>query len=169
MITLSRFDGRKVVVNAELIKTVEQTPDTMLTLINGDHLMVRESLEEVVGGLLGRLGWRMASLESGTAAALASALTSIGEAYAGGMVLASSRDSSQDLLVPWQTQSGADLMIQLSLEREANRQRMHARFVGPFGEEVFDRSYGGPLPNASQWAVNIVLDHIRRILLKIQA
>ncbi len=48
VIALTRLNGHKVVVNAELIKTVEQTPDTMLTLINGDHLLVAETVQEVV-------------------------------------------------------------------------------------------------------------------------
>jgi len=48
MISLTRINGRVVVVNAELIKFVESTPDTMLTLLNGDHLLVRESVDEVV-------------------------------------------------------------------------------------------------------------------------
>ncbi len=48
MILLTRLNGRKVVVNSELIKTIEQLPDTTLTLINGDHLLVLESLDEVV-------------------------------------------------------------------------------------------------------------------------
>jgi flagellar protein FlbD len=37
-----------MVLNAELIKSMEETPDTLITLINGDHIMVRESMEEVV-------------------------------------------------------------------------------------------------------------------------
>jgi flagellar protein FlbD len=48
VITLTRLNGHKVVVNAELIKTVERTPDTLLTIINGDHLMVAETVDEVV-------------------------------------------------------------------------------------------------------------------------
>ena len=48
MIVLTRLNGYRLVLNAELIKTVEQTPDTMITLTNGDRMMVRESLEEVV-------------------------------------------------------------------------------------------------------------------------
>ncbi|HRX84733.1 MAG TPA: flagellar FlbD family protein [Phycisphaerae bacterium] len=48
MITLTRINGRTVVVNAELIKFVESTPDTMLTLVSGDHFMVQESVEDVV-------------------------------------------------------------------------------------------------------------------------
>ena len=48
MILLTRLNGHKLVVNAELIKTVEATPDTTLPLINGDRMMVGESVEEVV-------------------------------------------------------------------------------------------------------------------------
>jgi flagellar protein FlbD len=48
MITVRRLNDRTVVVNAELIKMIESTPDTLITLINGDTLMVRESVEEVV-------------------------------------------------------------------------------------------------------------------------
>jgi len=48
MITVTRLDKRVVVINAELIKMVEATPDTIITLVNGDHIMVRESVEQVV-------------------------------------------------------------------------------------------------------------------------
>jgi flagellar protein FlbD len=48
MITLTRLDQRVIVVNADLIKMIEATPDTIITLINGDSLLVRESVEEVV-------------------------------------------------------------------------------------------------------------------------
>ncbi len=48
MITLTRLDKRVVVLNAELIKMLESTPDTIVTLLNGDTLIVRESVDEVV-------------------------------------------------------------------------------------------------------------------------
>lgn len=48
MITVTRLDKRVVVVNAELIKMIEATPDTIITLINGDTLLVKESVDEVV-------------------------------------------------------------------------------------------------------------------------
>lgn len=48
MIVVTRLNSKRVVLNAELIKTVEETPDTVITLVNGDRLLVRESLEEVV-------------------------------------------------------------------------------------------------------------------------
>ncbi|MBI1336384.1 MAG: flagellar protein [Phycisphaera sp.] len=48
MITLTRLNGKPFVVNAELIRTVEENPDTTLTLINGDHFIVKESMRDVV-------------------------------------------------------------------------------------------------------------------------
>ena len=48
MIKLTRLNGKEFVVNAELIRTVEALPDTTITLISGDHLIVRESMDEVV-------------------------------------------------------------------------------------------------------------------------
>ncbi|MEO5769952.1 MAG: flagellar FlbD family protein [Polyangia bacterium] len=48
MIFLTRFDGSEVVVNSDLILTVEKIPDTVLTLTTGDRIMVKEGVEEVV-------------------------------------------------------------------------------------------------------------------------
>ncbi len=49
MITVTRLNGRPLVVNAELIRTVEENPDTTITLINGDHLIVKESMKQIIG------------------------------------------------------------------------------------------------------------------------
>ena len=48
MITVTRLDKRVVVINAEQIKMLEATPDTIVTLLNGDTVVVRESVDEVV-------------------------------------------------------------------------------------------------------------------------
>ncbi len=48
MITLTRLNGKQFVVNAELIRTVESNPDTTIMLINGDHMIVKESMQQVV-------------------------------------------------------------------------------------------------------------------------
>ncbi len=48
MITVTRLNDQALVINAELIKTVESTPDTLITLINGDRMMVKESMDEIV-------------------------------------------------------------------------------------------------------------------------
>ncbi|MCM2279225.1 MAG: flagellar FlbD family protein [Oligoflexia bacterium] len=48
MIKLSRINGKEFVVNCELIKFIEETPDTVITLVSGEKLMVRESAEQVI-------------------------------------------------------------------------------------------------------------------------
>ena len=44
MIELTRLNGTPIVLNSDLIKTAEASPDTMLTLTNGEKLIVREDL-----------------------------------------------------------------------------------------------------------------------------
>lgn len=49
MITLHRLNGKEFVLNAEQIKFVESTPDTVITLaIDDEKFMVKESVDEVV-------------------------------------------------------------------------------------------------------------------------
>lgn len=48
MIKLTRLDGESFILNAELIKYVEQRPDTFVTLTGGDRLVVGESPELVL-------------------------------------------------------------------------------------------------------------------------
>jgi flagellar protein FlbD len=48
MIRVTRLNDAPLIVNAELIKFIEKTPDTLLTLTTGDKLMVRETPEQVV-------------------------------------------------------------------------------------------------------------------------
>jgi flagellar protein FlbD len=52
MIDLTKLNGNAMVLNSDLIKTAESSPDTMLTLINGEKLIVREDLAEVIGRVL---------------------------------------------------------------------------------------------------------------------
>ena len=48
VIRLSRLNGSEFVVNCELIKFIESTPDTLITLSSGEKLMVKEAVAEVV-------------------------------------------------------------------------------------------------------------------------
>ena len=48
MIRLTRLNERPLVVNAELIKFVEETPDTVITLRDNEKILVRESAETVI-------------------------------------------------------------------------------------------------------------------------
>ena len=48
MIRLTRLDGERFVLNAELIRYVESRPDTFVTLTSGERLIVTETMDEVV-------------------------------------------------------------------------------------------------------------------------
>jgi len=52
MIELTRLNGNPMVLNSDLIKTAEASPDTVLTLINGEKLIVSESCAEVMERVL---------------------------------------------------------------------------------------------------------------------
>lgn len=48
MIKLTRLGGQEFLLNAELIRYVEECPDTVITLTTGDRLVVRERMDEVL-------------------------------------------------------------------------------------------------------------------------
>jgi len=48
MIQLTRLNNHPLAVNSDLIKFVEQAPDTVITLVNGEKIVVRESAQEVL-------------------------------------------------------------------------------------------------------------------------
>ncbi len=48
MIKLTRLNGKEFVVNADLIETIESTPDTVVTLVNEHRYVVKESVDDVV-------------------------------------------------------------------------------------------------------------------------
>ena len=47
MIYLTRLNGDRFVLNAEIIREVEATPDTIIALVTGQKIMVRESVDAV--------------------------------------------------------------------------------------------------------------------------
>lgn len=47
MITVTRLNGQQFVINAEKIRYVEQTPDTVICCDTGEKMMVKESLQEI--------------------------------------------------------------------------------------------------------------------------
>jgi uncharacterized protein YlzI (FlbEa/FlbD family) len=52
MIRLTRLNNQALTVNSDLIKFVEQSPDTLITLVTGEKIVVRESAEEVLARFL---------------------------------------------------------------------------------------------------------------------
>lgn len=48
MISVTRLNGQKFVLNSEIIRTIEENPDTIITLISGEHLVVKEPSKEII-------------------------------------------------------------------------------------------------------------------------
>ena len=48
MIKVTRLNGKEFVVNADLIQYLEETPDTIVTLVNHEKVVVKEKMDEVI-------------------------------------------------------------------------------------------------------------------------
>lgn len=48
MISLHKLNGQQLVVNAELIETLEPGPETVVHLATGNKITVREKADEIV-------------------------------------------------------------------------------------------------------------------------
>ena len=47
MIELTRMNGATILINADLIESVEEIPDTVVTLTNGKKFIIKERRQEV--------------------------------------------------------------------------------------------------------------------------
>jgi flagellar protein FlbD len=47
VISVTRTNGSRIYINAELIQTVEATPDTIITLTNNKMLIVRDTPQQI--------------------------------------------------------------------------------------------------------------------------
>jgi flagellar protein FlbD len=47
MIELTKYNDQVFLLNCDLIETVEETPDTVITLLNGKKLIVKENRTEI--------------------------------------------------------------------------------------------------------------------------
>jgi flagellar protein FlbD len=53
MIQLTRLNNQPLLVNSDLIKFIERAPDTVLTLVSGEKVVVLESCEQVLEKVIG--------------------------------------------------------------------------------------------------------------------
>lgn len=81
MIEVTRLNGTPIVLNSDLIKTAEESPDTMITLISGEKIIVRETCSEVTERVLAYRGRLLAAVAQrgprGLALERAASLTSL--------------------------------------------------------------------------------------------
>ena len=52
MIVVTRLNNTAIVVNSDLILFIEETPDTIITLLNGEKLVIQEKVSEVIRRVL---------------------------------------------------------------------------------------------------------------------
>ncbi len=48
MIKLSKLNNQEFAINSDLIETIEQTPDTVITMTTGNKYVVKETQEEII-------------------------------------------------------------------------------------------------------------------------
>ncbi len=52
MIVVHRLKGERMFLNADLVESVEETPDTVLTLVDGRRLVVADAADEIAARIL---------------------------------------------------------------------------------------------------------------------
>jgi len=52
MIQLTKLNERPLIVNSDLIQFIENAPDTVITLVTGEKLVVRETVEQIIEMIL---------------------------------------------------------------------------------------------------------------------
>ena len=52
MIKIHKLNGTEMIVNAELIESVEAAPDTVLNLVTGNRFLVKDSVQEIVDKII---------------------------------------------------------------------------------------------------------------------
>lgn len=48
MIELNRINGEKIYLNLDLIELIEETPNTVIRMTNGNKYIVREKSKEII-------------------------------------------------------------------------------------------------------------------------
>ena len=48
MINVTKLNGDRIILNAELIESVEARPDTLITLTTGNKIIVREKVSDII-------------------------------------------------------------------------------------------------------------------------
>ena len=51
MIKLTRLNSEQFALNCDLIERIEESPDTVLTLVDGKHIMVTERLSDIIDSI----------------------------------------------------------------------------------------------------------------------
>ncbi len=52
MIRLTRLNGKSFILNCDLIETIEETPDTVISLTTDKKIIVYETIDEVIDSIV---------------------------------------------------------------------------------------------------------------------
>jgi len=52
MITVTRLNDNELVLNADLIESIEATPDTTITMTTGRKVIAKESVEHIINSVI---------------------------------------------------------------------------------------------------------------------
>jgi flagellar protein FlbD len=52
VITVTKINGKEILLNNSLIETIEETPDTVVTLTTGKKYIVKESVQELLSRII---------------------------------------------------------------------------------------------------------------------
>ncbi len=52
MITLHRLNNSEIVINCNLIESIEATPDSVITLQNDKKIIVKEKVDEIINSII---------------------------------------------------------------------------------------------------------------------
>lgn len=48
MVSVTKLNGKEIILNSDLIETMESLPDTTITMTTGKKIIVTESIDEVI-------------------------------------------------------------------------------------------------------------------------
>jgi hypothetical protein len=116
--------------------------------------------------LLKKRGWKLTVVEYGTAGSVAASFAPAGDTLVGGIVLPDGAGPAELKMALREKRSdtSAQVGLGLHLARENDRHAIHIMVTTPEVTENVEQSYGGPPESATEWAVSLALDALRRKL-----
>ena len=48
MVKITKFNGKEIMINSDLIEFIETTPDTIITLTTGKKVIVKDKVEDII-------------------------------------------------------------------------------------------------------------------------
>lgn len=126
-----------------------------------------DSLERITLNLIKSREWQLVCLEGGSSGLLAASLGDQGPPFLEGRVLPATIAENLNLkLRQLMEDRQATCGLALTIQRSSESIEIKGWLITPEFEDHFERSYGGPPESAAAWGVSLLLEKLRRRLLK---